>query len=263
MGTRQHNGSQIHDRDMSFQSNNVLAPGITWWHKAMDLLLPARCVLCTAPSDSSCICAPCKIDLPWTGPHCPQCCLPLASPGADRCGQCIQTELPFTRTVSPLQYQFPADRLVQSLKFNRQLVAGKILGQLMSECIVEDGGLHPEMLIPVPLHKYRVFKRGFNQASELGYHISNALDVPLITASLRRHRNTKAQSGLSRKQRRKNVRGAFYWHSATNPARHVALIDDVMTTGTTVTECARVLKKAGAKRVDIWVATRAIPASRQ
>jgi predicted amidophosphoribosyltransferase len=84
----------------------------------------------------------------------------------------------------------------------------------------------------------------------------------LITA-LRRHRNTKAQNGLSRLQRRKNLRGAFYWHGQKKPGRHIALIDDVMTTGTTVSECTRVLKKAGAKRVDVWVAARAIPASRQ
>jgi len=119
---------------------------------------------------------------------------------------------------------------------------------------------YPDMLIPVPLHKLRMFKRGFNQACELGSYLSRVFDIPLLTSSLRRHRNTEAQSGLSRKQRRKNVRGAFYWHGTKKPTGHVALIDDVMTTGTTVTECARVLKKAGAKRVDVWVAARAIPA---
>ena len=116
----------------------------------------------------------------------------------------------------------------------------------------------PDLLIPVPLHKLRMIKRGFNQASELGGYISKTLDIPLLTTALRRHCNTKAQSGLNRKQRRKNVRGAFYWHSQIKPPPHVILIDDVMTTGTTVTECARVLKNAGAKRVDVWVAARAI-----
>jgi predicted amidophosphoribosyltransferase len=89
------------------------------------------------------------------------------------------------------------------------------------------------------------------------------LNVPLLTSALRRQRNTKAQSGLTRKQRRKNVRGAFYWHGPDKPGRHVALIDDVMTTATTLSECARILKKAGAKRVDVWVAARAIPVNRQ
>jgi len=133
----------------------------------------------------------------------------------------------------------------------------------MCEYITECGLCYPDTLIPVPLHNLRMIKRGFNQACELGSHISKTLDIPLLSASFRRRRNTKAQSGLSRQQRRNNVHGAFYWHDPVKPAQHVALIDDVMTTGTTVTECARVLKKAGAKRVDIWVATRAIPANRQ
>jgi len=130
----------------------------------------------------------------------------------------------------------------------------------MCEHVIANDLSHPDILIPVPLHNRRMMKRGFNQAGELGNYASKVLGIPLLTTALRRHRNTEAQSGLSRKQRQKNVRGAFYWHGSKKPGRHVALIDDVMTTGTTVTECARVLLKAGAKRVDIWVATRAIPA---
>jgi len=162
-----------------------------------------------------------------------------------------------------LQYQFPVDRLVQSLKFKRQLAAGRVLSHLLCEWITDEGCDLPDMLIPVPLHRLRMFRRGFNQAFELADYAGRALDVPLLTGVLRRHRNTRAQSGLSRKQRRKNVRGAFYWHGPIKPARHVALVDDVMTTGTTVSECARVLKKAGAKRVDVWVAARAIPVKSQ
>jgi len=133
----------------------------------------------------------------------------------------------------------------------------------MCEWASEQGFDHPDMLIPVPLHNWRMTKRGFNQAYELGSYVGKVLEIPLLTCALRRRQNTKAQSGLSRKQRRKNVRGAFYWHGPRKPGRHIALVDDVMTTGTTVTECARVLKKAGAKRVDVWVATRAIPAHRK
>lgn len=131
----------------------------------------------------------------------------------------------------------------------------------MCEYVAKQDLARPDLLIPVPLHSLRMLKRGFNQAYELGNYVGKLLDIPLLTGALRRYRNTRAQSGLSRKQRRKNVRGAFYWHGRAKPDRHVALIDDVMTTGTTVTECVRVLKKAGAKRVDVWVATRAIPAN--
>lgn len=263
MDTRKYTRTKIKMHSLAWMHQMTLKRGRGLWNRSLDLLLPPRCLLCGMASDSSCICGPCKIDLPWTGLHCHQCGLPLASPNDEICGLCVQRPPTFTRTVCPLQYQFPADRLVQSFKFNRQLAAGRILSQLICEHVMDRQVTCPEVLIPVPLHKLRMIKRGFNQACELGSHISKVLDIPLLTASLRRRRNTKAQSGLSRRQRRKNVRGAFYWYDAVKPARHVALIDDVMTTGTTVAECASVLKKAGAKRVDIWVAARAIPAKFQ
>jgi ComF family protein len=244
------------------QSEKKLKASHGAWHTTLDFLLPPRCVLCGLSSGSVCICTACKLDLPWQGPHCQQCGLPLNSPGDRTCGRCIQKPPPFTRTVCPLQYEFPADRLVQSFKFKRQLAAGRVLAHLLSEWTINKEAERPDMLIPVPLHNLRMIKRGFNQAYELGSYVGRMLEVPLFENALRRHRNTRAQSGLDRKQRRKNVRGAFYWHGLQKPGRHVALIDDVMTTGTTVTECARIIKKAGAKRVDVWVAARAIPANR-
>jgi len=247
---------------MACQSEKKIHLGFNSWCTTLDLLLPPRCVLCGLPSGVVCICAACKLDLPWNGAHCHQCGLPLDASRDKTCGRCIQQPPPFTRTVCPLQYQFPADRLVQSFKFKRQLAAGRVLAYLVGEWAVKQEVDLPDMLVPVPLHNLRMIKRGFNQAYELGSYISRMLDIQIFASALRRHRNTGAQSGLSRKQRRKNVRGAFYWHGLQKPARHVALVDDVMTTGTTVTECTRVLKKAGAKRVDVWVAARAIPANR-
>ena len=132
----------------------------------------------------------------------------------------------------------------------------------MCESVIASQMDFPDVLIPVPLHKMRLLKRGFNQAFELGAYASQLLDIPMLSSRLRRRRNTKAQSGLTRKQRKRNVSGAFYWQGPAKPGQHVALIDDVMTTGTTVSECARVLKKAGTKQVDIWVAARAIPVNR-
>jgi ComF family protein len=170
---------------------------------------------------------------------------------------------PFTHTLAALKYQFPADRLVQSFKFNRQLVAGRILSRIMSERAIRTGIDLPGAIIPVPLHRRRLVQRGFNQAYELAADISKHLNLPLLAMALRRRRNTKAQSGLNRKQRRKNLSNAFYWAGATKPCRHIALVDDVMTTGTTVAECTRVLKTAGAKRVDVWVAARAIRARKR
>ena len=248
---------------MACQPQKTLQVDSHWWSAALNLLLPPRCVLCGQPSGTICICEPCKADLPRLGSRCLRCALPLGSPRDTICGACIQNPPPFSRTVCPLQYEFPANRLVQSFKFKRQLAAGRVLSHLICESVSEQDFDIPDMIIPVPLHKLRLFTRGFNQAYELAAYTGRILNIPLGAGVLRRQRNTKAQSGLSRKQRRKNMRGAFYWHDSGKPARHIALIDDVMTTGTTVTECAKVLKRAGAKRVDIWVAARAIPVNRQ
>jgi len=248
---------------MTCQPEKTLSVDSRWWSTALNLLLPPRCVLCGQPSGPICICEACKADLPWQGSRCLQCALPLGSPRDSVCGACIQNPPPFSRTLSPLQYEFPANRLVQAFKFKRQLAAGRVLSHLICESVSQQDFSIPQMLIPVPLHKLRLLKRGFNQAYELAAYAGRVLGIPVATGGLRRQRNTKAQSGLSRKQRRNNMRGAFYWRDAGKPARHIALIDDVMTTGTTVTECSRVLKRAGAKRVDVWVAARAIPANRR
>lgn len=229
-----------------------------WWQKPLDLLLPPRCVLCAGPCGSICICDPCGRDLPWTGWHCHRCGLPLAAAGDDICGVCVQNPPKFTTVISPLEYRFPVNRLVQTFKFKRQLAAGRVLSHLLCTHVINHDITRPDVLIPVPLHHLRILRRGFNQAWELSTYISKTLNIPLQGTALRRSRNTAAQSGLSRKQRKKNVRGAFHWHARQQPARHVALIDDVMTTGTTVTECAAVLIKAGATRVDVWVTARAI-----
>lgn len=244
---------------MSCQPENALKVDRQWWHRFLDTVLPPRCVLCGRSSGPICICTDCEADLPWLGSHCLRCALPLGSPRDKICGVCIQKPPPFFRTVCPLRYEFPVDRLVQGFKFRRQLAAGRILSNLLCKYVVLEEVGSPDMLIPVPLHGLRMASRGFNQAYELATYASRVLDIPLHANKLRRKRRTRAQSGLSRKQRRKNLKDAFSWHGSRKPGHHVALIDDVMTTGTTVTECAKVLKKAGAKRVDVWVASRALP----
>ncbi|MGA9574885.1 MAG: ComF family protein [Lysobacterales bacterium] len=244
---------------MACQPEKTIQVDRHWWHTALDFILPPRCVLCGQSSGPVCICAGCREDLPWHGPHCLRCGLPLGSAHDPVCGACIRKPPPFTRTVCPLQYEFPVNRLVQSFKFNRRLAAGRVLSHLICEYITLNKLDLPDVLIPVPLHNIRLLKRGFNQAYEMAVYAGRVLDIPIRANALKRQRNTPAQSGLSRKQRRKNLQGAFYWHGWPKPGRHVVLVDDVMTTGTTLSACTRVLKKAGAKRVDVWVAARAIP----
>ena len=200
--------------------------------------------------------------MPWLGPHCRHCGVPLASANDHVCGACIRRPPPFARTVCPLRYEFPAKRLVQSFKFNRQLAAGRVLSHLLCEAVTLREAELPDMLVPVPLHNFRLLKRGFNQAYEMAAYAGRVLGITVRADALRRRRNTPAQSGLSRKQRRSNLRGAFYWRGWPKPGRHVALVDDVMTTGATLSECTRVLKRAGAKRVDVWMAARAVAGNR-
>lgn len=251
---------QYENRTLACQSEMTRPTTDLVLNKLLDMLLPPHCVLCGLPSTRDCICPPCREDLPRAGHCCVQCGLPLTAVGDHLCGRCLGRTPPFVHTIYPLQYLFPVDRLVQSFKFNRQLAAGRILARLMCERIAHQATAFPQALIPMPLHSLRLFQRGFNQAFELAAYIGHETGIPLMAGSLRRKRHTRAQSGLSGRQRRRNVRGAFCWRGWCPPPRHVALIDDVMTTGTTVGECARVLKKAGCKRVDVWVAARAIPA---
>jgi ComF family protein len=196
--------------------------------------------------------------LPWLEPGCERCGLPLASDKDKRCGNCVKSTPAYSCTVAPLKYEFPADRLVQALKFQRQLVAGRVLARLLCKTVMARRMPLPDLLIPVPLHGIRMLRRGFNQSFEIGSYISRRAGIRLATGELRRARHTRAQSGLNQRQRRKNVRGAFQWHGFQRAPQHVALVDDVMTTGTTVQECARVLKNAGAGRVEVWVACRAV-----
>lgn len=234
-------------------------PDTSIWQKCLNGLLSPCCVLCGLPSASVCLCYSCKMDLPWIDAHCRQCGVPLETETVESCGQCCQTPPAYWSVVSPLIYEFPVNRLVQALKFRRQLAEGRVLSHLLAEYIYHQEVDLPDVLIPVPLHRWRMLKRGFNQAYELAAYISRALGVRLDGTSLRRSRYTIAQSGLSRKQRLQNVHGAFQWHADQRACKHIAVVDDVMTTGTTATECARVLMNAGAQRVDIWVAARAAP----
>jgi ComF family protein len=158
-----------------------------------------------------------------------------------------------TCTLAPMQYQAPISTLVPRFKFHQDLAAGRLLAELF--CRNTSSFDRPDALVPVPLHLARLRKRGFDQALELAKMIAKRKSIPLRTDLLHRVRNTAAQSYLDASQRGKNLRNAFVVSQQSMPA-HIALLDDVMTTGATVRECAKVLLKAGAKRVDVWVIAR-------
>ena len=149
--------------------------------------------------------------------------------------------------------------LAQRFKFNRSFACGEVMARHMIRaitCQAHDFHDPVEALIPVPLHRSRQFMRVFNQSEVLARDLAKALRIPLSVRALRRVRRTPAQSGLSAQNRRRNLTGAF--RAGSMQAKHVALVDDVMTTGATAGECARVLKRAGVELVSVWVAARAV-----
>jgi len=171
------------------------------------------------------------------------------------CGRCGDRP-PFAATRAAYLYAPPLDRLVQELKFAGRLGHARLLGELLAAHLQAVGTPPPEMVIPVPLHPRRLRTRGYNQARELARPVARRLDVPLCAHAARRLRDTAAQSDLDAAARRRNVRGAFAVDAGV-AGRRVALVDDVVTTGNTVTELARALVAAGAERVEVWCLARA------
>jgi ComF family protein len=153
------------------------------------------------------------------------------------------------------RYEEPVRHLIHSLKFRARYPCGRLLGILMAEQMATLKE-KPCAIMPVPLHPSRYRRRGFNQAIEIARTVSRRLDIPLDLHSCHRIRPTVAQVELPAKQRRKNLRNAFAVKTPIEH-QHVAILDDVVTTGATVTELAGALRRAGVIRVDIWACARA------
>lgn len=219
-------------------------------------LLPNHCYLCGDMSDAF-LCPGCQQDLPCPRNACYCCALPLADETPNLvCGDCLQRPKPFTRTLAGLQYAHPVDFLVNRFKHQRHFACGSFLADTLLPSVkaTYETGPWPELLVPVPLHWSRHWTRGFNQSHQIAHRLSRYLDIPVAHACQRHQRNPR-QQGLNRRERLHNLRKAFA--VVENVAdRHLALIDDVMTTGATVTELAACLRKAGAARVDVWVLAR-------
>lgn len=222
----------------------------------LNALLPGHCVLCGLHSGGSSVCAWCEGDLPRMGLACRRCTLPLETDEA-LCGACQNRPPPWDDAIAALLYRFPADRLVCAFKFNRNMACGKVLEEELLRAVRKRRHALPDAIVPVPLHRWRHFKRRFNQAERLARSLGKALGLPVRTDLLLRSRPTPPQSGLDAAGRRRNLKGAFSLRTPDGgsplPA-HVALVDDVMTTGATLGECARLLKKSGVERVTVWTA---------
>jgi len=216
-----------------------------------NLFFGGACFVCRG-SAHGLVCDACAAELPrLPGALCPRCALP--SPQGALCGRCLAEPPDYDATSAALAYDFPADALVQALKFRGELALAPFLGKLLFEKIAVNPGI--DCVIPVPLSPGRLRKRGYNQALEIARHVLPAkLQIDLCV----RERDARPQMELPWAERRRNVRGAFTCRRSLDGAK-LAVVDDVMTTGATLDEVARTLKRAGAARVVNWVVARTLP----
>lgn len=203
-----------------------------------DLIAPETCVFCGAAiaADERHICTGCFTDLPWNQP--------ATSPRSSR----------LERSIAMLHYSFPVDAAIKALKFNRSLYYVPAFAQVL--CSAREL-LPPDIdaVLPVPLHWRRKAARGFNQAMELAKPVARMLGVPLVRGVYRKHA-TPFQSGLGATERARNLRHAFSVRGSL-PHNHVLIIDDVITTGATTRQLARVLQRSGVEKISVLTVARA------
>ncbi|SJM92449.1 Phosphoribosyltransferase [Crenothrix polyspora] len=232
--------------------------GYNWLNIIQNYTLPPICILCgNAGMTNLDLCDSCYRHLPGNHHGCRQCAevLDIKIPAASLCGRCSSLNPAFDRTYAPFLHQGAPRYLITSLKFSANYKNARLLGSLLANYL-QTHAERPDLILPVPLYKSRYRERGFNQSIEIARTVAKQLKLPLDVDSCIRHRDTPHQTSLTAKERRHNISNAF---SVIKPitAQHVALVDDVMTTGSTVHELAAVLKKSGVKQVDIWVCARA------
>jgi len=223
-------------------------------------ILPAQpCVLCGSMSHHGLWCEACDVAMPYHDmPHCPLCALPTTR--GEICGHCLKKPPLFNRTVAAFSYRFPLDRLIWAMKYNEQLALAQIFASRLAERI--DRSSLPDYLVPMPLHPAKLRRRGFNQALLVAARLSDLLHIPLLTHACHRLRDTPSQTSLPWKERNKNVRGAFQCDPNLTQdltGKHIALVDDVLTTGASLGALAAAVRQCGATDISAWVVARTLP----
>lgn len=247
--------------------------------KFMRISLPQACMLCGARARGRLICPACAADLPYLpAERCPQCALP--SRGGLLCGACLKKPPEFEHCEAVYRYGFPLDVLIQHCKYG----GAQELSDLFAEALAErleikklagpspallgppggepsaarfsGGASYPDLIVPMPLHPARLRERGFNQALEIGRRLGDHLNLPCCQAC-QRVRDTPPQAGLDLKARRHNLRGAFAC-DVDLTGKRIALLDDVMTSGSSLNELAKAARRAGAMEISAWVVARTL-----
>ena len=216
-----------------------------------DAIFRQNCLLCASPeANSHALCRACLNELPWhQETSCPQC--GLTSDG-NLCGSCISSPPDFDATRAVFLYAYPIDAMMQRYKYGNMLNLCHTFGQLLAQ---STDSQNIDLIIPMPMHPARLQERGFNQALEIARHMNKS---KLDLHSAIRQKLTPPQASLPLKERVKNIKGAFA-ANADLTGKRIAIVDDVMTSGASLNELAKTLKKAGASRVECWVIARTLP----
>lgn len=232
----------------------------TWLNNIQYAVLPGRCILCRASSHRQLdLCGACEVSLSRPWPHCHHCGLP--TPGdTEFCGSCLNQRFYFRTCIALATYGHPVDILIQNFKYRRRLAIGKVLAHLLAQRLRKhyQRDTFPDVVVPVPLHWRRQWRRGFNQAHFLADRLGGQLGIQLQPHCLAREQPTPPQQGMPRDQRLRNLRHAFNVFAAPG-GRHVALVDDVVTTGATTNLLCQMLLDHGAEQVDVWCLARTPP----
>jgi ComF family protein len=213
------------------------------WSNLARHWLPQCCVLCGAAGGDEQICGPCDAELPRLArSRCAVCALPLASEARNEgvCGACLDSPPRYARVLAPFRYEYPLDAVIRAYKYGGRLAYSRLFGAALAAVATRDA----DAIVAMPLSPARLAERGFNQALEIARVVADATGIPLLPFACRRVVDTPPQAALPWKERAKNVRRAFVC-DADLTGRRVAVVDDVLTTGATLNELARVLRKAG------------------
>jgi ComF family protein len=224
------------------------------------LQLPSQCAVCRQWGRSA-VCGHCISRFAAPQPRCARCGLRLGV-ATKTCGNCLREPPPFAHTVCATDYGFPWSDLISAFKFHGHVELAPALALMLSDAVRAAAQPFPHIVVPVPLSNSRLEERGYNQAWELARRCSRSLGLEANAQLLMRHLDTAHQVDLTRSERQRNLRNAFMVNPPQRTrlvGQHVALVDDVMTTGATLRECSAALLRAGAATVDVWVLARTPP----
>jgi len=225
-------------------------------------LFPAGCLLCAAPPSAATndyLCPGCAADLQNNSHACSICALPMNKQvPAVLCAECLKSPPVFDECLSAFVYAQPLEWMIQQLKFNEKLSYVPLLSSLMLAYLQArlPEGFSADAAIPMPLHPKRLKQRGFNQSLLLLKPVAAEMNIPIDVSSCQRVRDTPHQTGKTARQRRQNIKGAFQFDNQKN-YKHVIIFDDVITTGSSVSELSKALKRSGVEKVDVWSLARA------